>query len=168
MPDATSPVACIRRPAPRRPEDVRRHLKQREAWLREIAPTSFFHALFDVLPGLHFFAKNRRGELMFLSRTNRERYALRDDSEVVGLTDFDINPLGMAQSYVRDDETIYATGEPILNRVELWFDAQGMPAWYSVTKLPIRYDQSCFTEQFRRHVGQTPGQFRRLAGARGD
>jgi AraC-like DNA-binding protein len=140
MPDATPlpPTARIRRPPPRSPEEARRRLEEREAWLREIAPSSLFHALFDALPGLYFFAKNRRGELMFMSRSNRERYGLRDDSELVGRTDFDLNPLGMAQGYVRDDESIYATGEPIIDRVELWFDDQGMPAWYAVTKLPIR------------------------------
>jgi AraC-like DNA-binding protein len=140
MSDAPSspPTSRARRPAARSTEEVARYLKMRDAWLREIAPTSLFHALFDALPGLHFFAKNRQGELMFLSRSNRERYGLRDDAQVVGLTDFDLNPPGMAQCYVRDDERIYATGAPILNRVELWFDAQGIPAWYAVTKLPIR------------------------------
>jgi AraC-like DNA-binding protein len=44
----------------------------------------------------------------------------------------------MAQAYVHDDEQIYATGKPLLNRVELWFDSQGMPDWFLVNKLPIR------------------------------
>lgn len=122
----------------RRAVERRRWLSRRESWLRDIAPTSSFHALFDNLPGLHFFAKNRRGQLMFLSRGIRERYGLREEDEVVGLTDFDLNPDGMAASYTRDDERIYATGEPILGRVEMWWDSQGIPDWYAVTKMPIR------------------------------
>jgi len=37
-----------------------------------------------------------------------------------------------------DDARIYRTGEPVLQRVELWWDARGFPDWYQVTKLPIR------------------------------
>lgn len=115
----------------------RRRIAQRDAWVREIAPGSLFHALFDRLPGLHFFAKNRRGELMFASKGIRALYGLRDDAEVIGLTDFDLNPDRMAEGYVRDDARIYATGKPIAGRVELWWDPQGMPDWYVVTKLPV-------------------------------
>ncbi|MBI5686245.1 MAG: helix-turn-helix domain-containing protein [Verrucomicrobia bacterium] len=113
-------------------------LAQREAWLRQIAPTSLFHALFDHLPGLHFFAKNRRGETMFASSSVRKLYDLRDEADVIGLTDFDLNPPVMAKGYVADDARIYRTGEPVLRRVELWWDARGIPDWYQVTKLPIR------------------------------
>lgn len=135
MPDAT-PSTTSQPPKTDRGTTAQR-LRKREDWLGEIAPTSLFHALFDSLPGLHFFAKNRAGELMFLSRSIRERYGIGQDADVIGLTDFDINPGGMAQSYVEDDARIYATGEPILGRVELWWDMRGIPDWYAVTKLPI-------------------------------
>jgi hypothetical protein len=39
-------------------------LAKRDAWLGEIDPAHLFHRLFDVIPGVHFFAKNRKGELM--------------------------------------------------------------------------------------------------------
>ena len=116
----------------------RSRVAQREAWLRQIAPPSLFHALFDHLPGLHFFAKNRRGETMFSSQSVRKLYGLREEADVIGLTDFDLNPPMMARGYVADDARIYRTGEPVLRRVELWWDARGIPDWYQVTKLPIR------------------------------
>ena len=127
-----------KRPARLGGAPVQRRLAQREAWLRQIAPTSLFHALFDHLPGLHFFAKNRQGETMFASQSVRKLYSLRDEADVVGLTDFDLNPPVMAKGYVADDARIYRTGEPVLRRVELWWDARGIPDWYQVTKLPIR------------------------------
>lgn len=137
MPNATRRTGPGQNARARSAAETRRQLDLRDGWLQEIAPSSFFHALFDHLPGLHFFAKNERGEIMFLSRSIRERYALRDDASAVGLTDFDINPHGMAESYVSDDARIHATGEPMTGRVELWWDAQGVPNWYVVTKLPI-------------------------------
>lgn len=74
---------------------------------------------------------------MFASRSIRELYGLRGEADVIGLTDFDLNPEGMAAGYVSDDERIYATGRPIAGHVELWWDPQGMPDWYVVTKLPV-------------------------------
>jgi len=113
-------------------------LAKRDAWLREIDPDHLFHRLFDAIPGVYFFAKNRRGELMLLSRGNREIRHIQDDASVIGLTDFDLNPADVARAYVRDDEQILATGEPLLNHVEMWFDQLGMPDWFVVNKMPIR------------------------------
>lgn len=132
-PSRTSP-----RPAPQRTAAERRRLiTQRDDWLREIAPDSLFHSILDHFPHLHFFAKNRSGEVMFASRSIRALYGLSDDAEIVGFTDFDLNPGGMAESYVQDDARIFATGNPIVGRVELWWNSQGMPDWYVVTKAPI-------------------------------
>ncbi len=112
-------------------------LARRDAWLREIDPAHLFHRLFDVMPGVYFFAKNRQGELMFLSRSNREIRHLKDEASVIGLTDFDLNPADIARSYVQDDAKIYKTGRPLLNHVELWFDRLGMPDWFVVNKMPV-------------------------------
>ncbi len=125
-----------RRPHPAR--TTAELLAARDAWLREIDPNEHFHRLLDLLPGVHFFAKNRKGETMLVSRSILARYGMTDDVEMLGLTDFDLNPENMAEGYVSDDERIYRTGEPILHRVELWFDEQGIPDWYLVHKLPIR------------------------------
>jgi AraC-like DNA-binding protein len=117
--------------------DLAARTAQRDAWLREVDPVSLFHPLFDHIPGVFFFAKNRVGEMMFLSRGNREIYGITDEAGVIGLTDFDLCPTIMAAGYVRDDARVMTTGTPIVGRVELWFNSQGIPAWYTTTKLPI-------------------------------
>ena len=117
--------------------DRRKRLAKRDHWVQQIDPGCQFHLLFDLIPGVYFFAKNRQGEFMFLGRNNRERCHLKDDAAVIGLNDFDVNPPDLARSYVLDDARIYATGEPLLNRVELWFDHLGIPDWFVVNKLPI-------------------------------
>ena len=48
------------------------------------------------IPGVYFFAKNKSGHLMFASQGLLQRYQMRDDSEFIGRTDFDINPDTMA------------------------------------------------------------------------
>ncbi len=113
-------------------------LAAREAWLREADLASSIQRLFDAIPGLQFFAKNRRGKMMFASQGNRDKFRTTDETAMIGLTDFDLNPPSLARSYVQDDARIYATGRPLLNHVELGFDEQAMPDWFVVNKMPIR------------------------------
>jgi AraC-like DNA-binding protein len=131
------------RPAPeaKRRSSRSARLKDREEWLRRIDPAFLFHRLFDLIPGLSFFAKNRAGEMMFASRNILDRYHLGNEIDIVGLTDFDLSPPDMARAHVMDDEQVYASGQPILNRIELGFDDAGVPDWFVVNKLPVRgYD----------------------------
>lgn len=78
----------------------RTRLSQRDVWLTQIDPAHLFYPLFDLLSGVSFFAKDRAGKLMLMSRSNRAVYNLHDDAEVVGLTDFDLNPSDMARSFL--------------------------------------------------------------------
>jgi AraC-like DNA-binding protein len=112
-------------------------LARRDEWLGQIAPSCLFHPLLDLLPGVFFFAKNRQGELMLSGTRNLEMYDIHDEAQLVGLTDFDLNPAPMAESYAQDDARIYATGQPLLRRVQLWFDPMGTPDWFLVCKLPL-------------------------------
>ncbi len=56
------------------PQEERKLLAQRDAWLKRIDPSHLFFPLFDLMPGVSFFAKNRQGELMLMSRHNRDVY----------------------------------------------------------------------------------------------
>lgn len=110
----------------------------RDTWAASLDPSCHFPRLFDHLPGLHFFAKDRRGHIMFASCGLRERYSIEREEEILGMTDFDLNPGPMAESYVEDDQKLLSGTVEIIERVELWWDKQGMPDWFLVTKLPLR------------------------------
>ena len=56
---------------------------------------------------------------------------------MLGLTDFDINPHSMGENYVRDDHRLLTGKAKHIERMELWFDRQGLPDWFVVTKLPL-------------------------------
>jgi len=126
------------RPLQRRSATViKRWQQERQRWLGTLAPTSLFHPLFDHIPGVYFFAKNREGHLMFASEGLRQRYSIQDESDILGMTDFDLNPGTMAQAYVEDDGQLLQGKTQRIERVELWWDRQGMPDWFLVIKLPI-------------------------------
>jgi len=122
---------------PRTPAELHRWRQTRDRWMASLQPSALFQRLFEHVPGVHFFAKDKAGHIMFASRDLLHRYQMRDDSDIIGLTDFDINPDSMAAAYVRDDQRILAGETPILERIELWWDHQGMPDWFLVTKLPL-------------------------------
>ena len=117
---------------------IERWKRERERWMAALEPTGMFQRLFDHIPGVYFFAKNRDGHLMFASAGLRQRYSMQDETEILGMTDFDLNPGSMAQAYVDDDKRILAGKSGIVERIELWWDRQGMPDWFLVTKLPLR------------------------------
>lgn len=119
---------------------IDRWKRERERWMAALEPTALFQRLFDHIPGVYFFAKNCDGRLMFASEGLRQRYSMRDETEILGMTDFDLNPGSMAQAYVDDDERILAGKARIIERIELWWDRQGIPDWFLVTKLPL-YDK---------------------------
>lgn len=128
-------------PRLKRPRRCRREIAALEEqcceWLSTMAPGSLFQKLFDHLPGVFFFAKDRSGRTMFASHGILDRYRMTDETEMLGLTDFDINPASMADGYVRDDQRLLAGKARHIERLEVWFDRQGMPEWYVVTKLPL-------------------------------
>lgn len=73
---------------------------------------------------------------MFANRGLLQRYQMEDDAEFIGRTDFDLNPGSMAEAYVNDDELLIRGKVKIVEPIELWWDRQGMPDWFLVTKLP--------------------------------
>ena len=117
--------------------EIARWRAQRGEWFATLEPTLLYQRLFDHIPGEYFFAKDQHGHLMFASQGLMDRYQMRDDSEIIGRTDFDLNPGSMAQAYVDDDKRLISGRARVIERIELWWDRQGMPDWFLVTKLPM-------------------------------
>ena len=80
----------------RSPSEIIALERERKAWLGQLDPRAHFHRIFDCIPGVEFFAKDRFGRAMFVSCGILQRYQMQDEREMLGLTDFDINPASMA------------------------------------------------------------------------
>jgi AraC-like DNA-binding protein len=116
---------------------LRKLASERDAWLAQIPSWGLFHRIFDEIPGYYFFAKDGKGRTMVTSQSVLERYQMENEEEMLGFTDYDINPRSMAEGYAQDDERLLKGEADRIEHMELWFDKQGMPDWYIVTKLPI-------------------------------
>jgi PAS domain S-box-containing protein len=110
----------------------------RENFLRRIGPESAFYRLFDLMPEVSFFAKDREFRLMCASQRFVERFGFRNEREVIGKDDFELFPSRLAENFRRDDEEVMRSGAPKVNIVELFFTDQGIPDWFVTNKLPIR------------------------------
>lgn len=112
-------------------------LKLRERFLRAIPPERHFHRLFDHLPGVLFFAKNTEGRLLAANRALLQLYGYQREEDFWGVTDFDLLPRSLAEKFRQDDLKVVATGEPMLEIVEIFMTPQGIPGWFLTNKLPV-------------------------------
>lgn len=95
-------------------------------------------ALFDCLPDVAFFIKNRRSEYVVVNQTLAERCGRREKRELIGRRADEVFPLPLGRSYLAQDEQVLASGQPILNQLELHFYPNGTRGWCVTNKLPLR------------------------------
>ena len=96
--------------------------------------------LFDDLPGVSFFVKDRDHRLVMVNAGFLPRLGLSQE-ELFGKTDFDLFPARLAEHFRRDDRDIFETKKPKLNILELVFNGQGLPDWYLTNKYPLFNDR---------------------------
>lgn len=106
-------------------------------FLLQLSPATHFEVLFDHLPGISFFVKNRDFRIVAANRAFWERLGARSEAEVIGREDFQLFPAQLARKFRADDEEVVATGRPKLKIVELFFNRQGLPDWYFTNKFPV-------------------------------
>jgi AraC-like DNA-binding protein len=99
-----------------------------------------FCELFDFLPEVQFWIKDRGGRYEWVNVEFLLNYALERREDVVGRTDFDLSPPHLAAQYDADDQLVLA-GSPVINRVELVGRFDHTARWCLTTKLPVRNER---------------------------
>lgn len=97
-----------------------------------------FQQLFEHLPGVYFFVKDRHSRMVCASQPFVEHLGAKSEAEIIGKTDDDFFPPHAADHFKRDDELVMATGRPLIGRVELWYNEQRVLDWFVTNKLPVR------------------------------
>ncbi len=93
--------------------------------------------LFDDLPEVYFFAKNREHRYIAANRALWLLHGCRSESDMLGRTDHDFHPRQLADLYVHEDEVVLRQGQPLRNQMWLVPGADGLPRWYRSTKTSI-------------------------------
>lgn len=100
-------------------------LAEREAYLR---------AMLDNFPFL-VWLKDVEGRFLAVNQALAHSCGRANASDMVGLTDFDIGPIDLAQRYVDDDRTVMATRQQ--KNVEEPIFSQGATRWFETFKTPV-------------------------------
>lgn len=100
-------------------------------------------ALFDHLDDVVAWIKDCDGRYRWVNRAFLVNYALdarhgpgAEAGDVLGKTDYDLSPAFLADQFRMDDEYVLA-GNPIVNRIELVGQPDGLTVWNVTNKIPL-------------------------------
>jgi AraC-like DNA-binding protein len=116
-------------------------MKQFDPYLEEYHLGGEFYRLFEHIPNIMFFAKDRKRRLFMGNQEFLEHCGFTSVEELVGKADIQIFPKYMEDKFARDDKKVFSTGKPLFNLVELFPSRDRLPEWYITTKYPI-FDKS--------------------------
>lgn len=95
-------------------------------------------AIFDLLPDLVFFVKNRRCEYVVVNQTLVKRCGRQQKTDLIGRRADELFPAPLGGIYRAQDESVMQDGTAILNQLELHCYANGGRGWCLTNKLPLR------------------------------
>jgi PAS domain S-box-containing protein len=103
----------------------------------QFASPSGLDVLFDHLPDVYFFVKDREGRFVRCNRAFATLLHAQKADDVLGLRDVDFFPRSLADNYMRDDDIVMKSATAIVDKAELVRTPQGSIDWYNTTKLPL-------------------------------
>lgn len=98
--------------------------------------------IFDDIPTVVFFIKDRHGRYLHVNRTLATRCGARDPRDLRGRMAADLFPATLARHYREQDERVMREGRPVLNSLDLHFYPDRRRGWCLTSKYPIRARRS--------------------------
>jgi AraC-like DNA-binding protein len=99
-------------------------------------PQGIVH-LFDYLPDVYFFAKNKHSQFTKMNQAQLNLLGIRYEHEVLGKTDRDFFAPALAEKYIEEDKQVMKAMKPFVNQVWLVPNSRGLLVWYLCTKIPL-------------------------------
>jgi AraC-like DNA-binding protein len=93
--------------------------------------------LFDHLPGVAFCIKDRDSRVVCANRAVLAKFGLPDEAAIIGTSDADRYPAALARTFRASDREVIEHGRAVIDRLEVWYTAEGALDWCVVTKLPL-------------------------------
>lgn len=113
-------------------------LRLRDAFFRNNFEPQQLLQPFEHIPGILYFVKDAECRLMAVSRESVRRMGYQTEEEILGKRPHEYLPEDLADVYLAEDQWVIQTGQPILNRVVIWFNEQGARDWIVTNKYPLR------------------------------
>src|SRR3954451_4916533 len=101
-------------------------------------PLGLLERLFDSLPDVVFFAKDRRGRYTHANQTLLDRLRLSSREQILGRGAYEVYPGPLGQRYAEQDAQVLREGREIAGQLELHLYPDRVPGWCLTHKLAWR------------------------------
>ncbi len=117
-------------------QEVQLELVERKQFEEALAKErNLMRTLIDNLPDL-IFVKDTESRFVLVNQTSLQ-IGQQTMGDLIGKTDFEVNPPELAAKYWTDDLAVIQSGQALLDREECNISA-GQVRWFSTTKVPLR------------------------------
>ena len=103
---------------------------------QKLQPGQIALGLFEALPDVMFWMKDRSGTIVFANRAYAQLLQ-RSPEHLVGETDESLFPPTMAKFFKSDDERVINSSKPLHNKLELITRPGGGIEWRMTSKIPL-------------------------------
>ncbi len=108
-----------------------------QAFFRSHPSAESFLALFEFLPGVVFYAKDRSSRFIAANAAMLSAKNLSGPEGLLGKTDRDFHPPALAEAYIAEDAAIMKEARPLPNQSWFVIDQNGKPGWFRSSKTPL-------------------------------
>ncbi|WP_019938133.1 AraC family transcriptional regulator [Bordetella sp. FB-8] len=103
-----------------------------------VAHFSLLEPVFDTLPDVVFFVKDNQARYVLANRTLAARCGLKEPRVLLGKTAEQVFPTRFGRIYTAQDKAVLASGNKLIEQLELHLYPGRQPGWCMTTKLPLR------------------------------
>lgn len=101
------------------------------------AERQVLRALIDNVPD-HMYVKDTECRFLLANVSVARQMGAKTPEELIGKTDFDYYPRGLATTFFEDEQRVIRTGKAEIDRDEMGLDPQGNTSWVLTTQVPLR------------------------------
>ncbi len=101
-----------------------------------------FETLFDQIPDIVFFMKDREARYTVVNQTLVDRCGVDGKEDLLGRTVLEIFPMPLGEGYYEQDREVLEKGTQVKDLLELHLYIRGEPGWCITNKLPIETDDN--------------------------
>lgn len=112
-------------------------MSTQDTFFAQLDPQRSPAQLFEYLPNVMYFVKNRQGRIVTGNQAFAEHCGCRSPDDIADRRDEQLFPPYMAEKFRRDDEILLENGTPLLDLIELFPTREGLPEWFVTQKLPL-------------------------------